>query len=258
MRVYLSDAFFEFEGNVGTCWIYRGDEKFRVRASLNGFAVYRHKLRQEAKDGIRSWLVGLASLTGFKRDTKDNWDLVGCMSFSVDGRRPDDRLLDNGTMVRSWDNTLEPPVRIDIGECKFRPSSWPSFRFRSSKFETWIVLSEDRVGLKYQRSDESGTAIRKILNLEGVDRYSMGTLVDWREVLWRRYGTDIGFWLERKIDNRIKRHADSTVNSIRFCDVTSSIEHEEFNRLRSCCMSFEQEIEHSSGKRFRIGFNYGH
>ena len=263
MRVYLSDAFFEFGSSLATCWIYHEDEKVRVRSASNGFSVYRYKLREKLESTDRGKILTLANLVGtaqlFKERKKDDvWDLFGCASFSVNGDRIDDRLLDDGTMVRSWDNTIEPPVRVDVGDCSLRPSSWPSFRYDTGQSDTWVVVSGDRVGLKCEFLKEERPTIRKVLNIEDVDRLSLGTVVGWREILWRRYGTEVGFWVERQIDARIEEHADETCDSIRFCDMNNQIERDEFYALRSCCMSYEESIEHESGAEFRIGFNYGH
>jgi len=85
-------------------------------------------------------------------------------------------------------------------------------------------------------------------------------MLSFDELLWRRYGAEIGFWIERRFAATRHREAGNMVETdcYRIAEVGNESEEREFENMRGCCGSFEAIIEHGSGRKFRIGFNYGH
>jgi hypothetical protein len=82
---------------------------------------------------------------------------------------------------------------------------------------------------------------------------------DWRAWFISRYGEEIGTFLVKRAASAV--HKKWCVDNYRVCDLANLFEVAEYELRRSkgCCGFFDKEIAHRpSGRRFRIGFNYGH
>jgi hypothetical protein len=88
-----------------------------------------------------------------------------------------------------------------------------------------------------------------------------------RDDLIAQYGDEMGLWLAKRVGNYVRGKENLSHFSI--VEVPTGLKllspeawravrrHEE-KRSGGCCGSLDVEITHYSGRKFRLGFNYGH
>jgi hypothetical protein len=73
------------------------------------------------------------------------------------------------------------------------------------------------------------------------------------------YNINIDLWLDSLLDDINNRY--QCVDNVRIAELTSQSELEEYEYQKSkgCCGAIDTEVQHrESGRRFLLGFNYGH
>ena len=75
-----------------------------------------------------------------------------------------------------------------------------------------------------------------------------------------RYGEEIGMWLEREFYFLELEADDTCVDNYRCAEVGNEKDEQTYQKIKDggCCGSAEKTVTHPSGRKFKIGFNYGH
>ena len=76
----------------------------------------------------------------------------------------------------------------------------------------------------------------------------------------RKYGKEIGKWVSGKLLDKSREDGFICVDNERICEVGNPEDMVAYERRREtgCCGFHDEEIDHSSGRKFFIGFNHGH
>lgn len=259
MKVYLSHASMEFNSGRASVHLERGNERIKLKISGSGIGVYRSKKRESlgGSRGVRRFIGGVRYLMGRDRKESDEWDISAAATIRFDSGASREEYLKKGSLTRTWDPVLEPDLDITVDGTTFRPSTWPAFEFNTQGQKSIVSVQEERASIEVWREGEK--VMDAHLVYTDIDRFSWSAeSIDWRELVWRRYGTSIGFWIERELDRALDTVDDPCIDSHRVCEVGVIEEEVEYDKSRGCCGSHDETIEHDSGRVFKIGFNYGH
>jgi hypothetical protein len=71
-----------------------------------------------------------------------------------------------------------------------------------------------------------------------------------------KYGNVIGPWLAYHVLKLTSQYNDTSC--LRVADTQDNFEVLVYNKVNGCCASFDTILSHSSGKKFMVGFNWGH
>jgi hypothetical protein len=76
-----------------------------------------------------------------------------------------------------------------------------------------------------------------------------------------KYGDEIAHWLGRLLYYYILLVDDGCIDNTRFAETTNEEEMRNYNEQQKegCCGFFDKEVTHKkTGRKFMIGFNFGH
>jgi len=76
-----------------------------------------------------------------------------------------------------------------------------------------------------------------------------------------KYGDEIGLFLAKRASSLINKINDPCIDNYRVAEIGNILEEEEYKNLQKngCCGFSDTLITHyASGRKFMLGFNYGH
>lgn len=83
--------------------------------------------------------------------------------------------------------------------------------------------------------------------------------LDWAAYVEARYPT-YALWLVDQVDQMMTGLKDNCIDNVRVCDVSKPAHRRRYamQRANGCCGFHDEVVTHWTGKRFKIGCNYGH
>lgn len=139
-------------------------------------------------------------------------------------------------------------IKILIGAIKYQEKNYesPPGEVCVEMAFPWMLKSLN------ERMEREEEAFRKV---EEADDYT-----DTETYAVRKYGKEIGKWVSGKLMEAIKETGDHCIDNERVCEIGNPEDMVAYERQREtgCCGFHDEEIDHSSGRKFFIGFNYGH